>query len=90
MGEKNAEPNLNNYKGIYFDDDNEKFTCPITGAHFRFEEMCKILEKVRIARGDTKVEFDAQKKSTRKGRLDTEESSNDIPSEAIITDRVPV
>ena len=59
MTEKDAGINLNNYKGIYFDDDNEKYTCPVTGAHFRFEEMCKLLEKVRLNRGDPKVDFDA-------------------------------
>ena len=31
--------NLENYKGIYFDDNNQKYTCPKTGAHFKFEEM---------------------------------------------------
>jgi hypothetical protein len=51
--------NLNNYKGIYYDDDNEKYTCPETGAHFRFEEMYRILDKIRVARGDPKVDFDA-------------------------------
>jgi len=51
--------NLNNYKGIYYDDDNEKYTCPETGAHFRFEEMHRILDKIRVARGDPKVDFDA-------------------------------
>ena len=59
MGDKNEEPNLHNYKGIYFDDENEKFTCPISGAHFRFEEMCKILEKIRKSREDLKVDYDA-------------------------------
>lgn len=90
MGDKNGEPNLHNYKGIYFDDDNEKFTCPVTGAHFRFEEMCKILEKIRVTRGDPKVDFNAPKQAAKKIRLDTEESSGDIPTEALITDRIPI
>lgn len=25
---------LENYKGIYYGDDNKKFQCPVTGAHF--------------------------------------------------------
>ena len=50
---------LNNYKGIYFEDDTEKYTCPVTGAHFKFEDMCHRLEKIRVKRGDPKIEFDA-------------------------------
>jgi hypothetical protein len=73
-----AEMNLNNYKGIYFDDDNEKYTCPVTGAHFRFEEMCRLLDKVRVARGDPLVSFDRVQKQP---RVDTEESLTEIPSE---------
>ena len=51
---------LNNYKGIYFDDDNEKYQCPETGAHFKFEDLCARMERIRIKRGDPKIEFDAQ------------------------------
>ncbi len=33
-----------NYKGIYINDEpGQKFTCPETGAHFRFEDMQKRL-----------------------------------------------
>lgn len=36
-----------NYKGIYFGEEpGTKFLCPVTGAHFEFEHMCEILEKV--------------------------------------------
>lgn len=66
--------NLHNYKGIYFDDDNEKYTCPVTGAHFRFEEMCRLLEPIRISRGDPKVDFEAHHRAVNRVRLDTEES----------------
>lgn len=35
-----------NYKGIYFNDDpNSKYTCPETGAHFEFRDMCQRLKK---------------------------------------------
>lgn len=50
---------LNNYKGIYFEDDNEKFQCPKTGAHFKFQDLCGRLERIRIKRGDPLIEFDA-------------------------------
>jgi hypothetical protein len=51
---------LNNYKGIYFEDENEKFQCPETGAHFKFEDLCQRMEQIRIRRGDPLVEFDSQ------------------------------
>ena len=38
---------LMNYKGIYFNDDpNSKYTCPTTGAHFEFGDMCGRLNQV--------------------------------------------
>ena len=41
------EQNLMNYKGIYFEDDpNNKYTCPKTGAHFEFTDMCGRLGQV--------------------------------------------
>lgn len=29
--------NMDNYKGIYFEQEHEKYICPVTGAHFRFD-----------------------------------------------------
>ncbi len=49
MNEKN---NLINYKGIYYQADTEKYSCPTTGAHFKFTELCALLEPIRITRGD--------------------------------------
>ena len=45
---------LNNFKGIYFDNDSEKYTCPDTGAHFNFKVLCRKLETLRIERKDPK------------------------------------
>lgn len=47
---------MNNYKGIYFDQDTEKYTCPRTGAHFRFDELWKYLDHIRRDRGDPECE----------------------------------
>lgn len=33
------DQDLTNYKGIYYGDDNQKFICPKTGAHFKHEEL---------------------------------------------------
>lgn len=36
-----------NYKGIYAEDENnEKYTCPVTGAHFEFNDISRRLLKV--------------------------------------------
>ncbi len=41
------EGGLMNYKGIYFNDDpNSKYTCPKTGAHFEFGDMCDRLAEI--------------------------------------------
>lgn len=34
-----ANQDLVNFKGIYYGDDNQKFTDEETGAHFRFQDM---------------------------------------------------
>lgn len=43
---------LINYKGIYHGNVEEKYTCPKTGAHFKFNNMCQMLESIRRERGD--------------------------------------
>ena len=44
-----------NYKGIYFGDEVEKYTDPKTGSHFRFEDLWRRMEGIRIERGDPDV-----------------------------------
>ena len=44
-----------NYKGQYYDEqgneiEEEKYTCPTTGAHFWFEDITLKLEKIREIR----------------------------------------
>lgn len=49
-----------NYKGIYFEDDNDKkYTCPKTGAHFEFTDMCRRLKKVQARRTQIEVQIAA-------------------------------
>ena len=40
--------NFANYKGIYAEESssNEKYTCPVTGAHFEFNDMSRRLKKI--------------------------------------------
>ncbi len=48
---------LNNYKGIYANDDSgQKFTDELTGAHFRFEDMCRRLSHLKDQLRKTRVE----------------------------------
>ncbi|CAI2364381.1 unnamed protein product [Moneuplotes crassus] len=37
-----------NYKGIYYEDNTEKYECPITGAHFEYKDMCERLNKIKL------------------------------------------
>ena len=38
---------LNNYKGIYANEDaGVKYTCPNTGAHFEFKDLCKRMTRL--------------------------------------------
>lgn len=40
-----------NYKGIYAEEESDqKYTCPITGAHFEFKDICRRLSKVLAGR----------------------------------------
>lgn len=91
---------LNNYKGIYFDDENEKYQCPVTGAHFKFEDLGARLERIRTKRGDPLVEFDSrgnkvyvksvalQNKAVSQGNsnIQRKESSNTRPQMTITAD----
>jgi hypothetical protein len=52
-----AQQDLTNYKGIYADEgeggeggDNVKYTCPQTGAHFEYNDLCKRMKKVQGTR----------------------------------------
>lgn len=36
----------NNYKGIYANDEGQKYQCPETGAHFEFNDLCRRMSKI--------------------------------------------
>ena len=40
--------NLANYKGIYFGDQNEKYTDDTTGAHFKTKDLMARLERAKV------------------------------------------
>ena len=40
-----------NYKGIYAEEEgDQKYTCPITGAHFEFNDLCRRMNKILLHR----------------------------------------
>ena len=50
-GEDEEGQDLNNYKGIYFQDDTgKKFTDPETGAHYQYQDMCQRISKLMVER----------------------------------------
>ena len=46
QSDKNNETDLNNYKGMYFGDQNQKYQDKETGAHFEYNDMCRRLKGV--------------------------------------------
>lgn len=48
---------LINYKGIYFNDNNEKYIDEATGAHFRHEDICQRLLIAKVERNRTDKEL---------------------------------
>ncbi len=44
----NIDPDLTNYKGIYYTDQNQKYQDEKTGAHFDFRDMCHRLTQVLV------------------------------------------
>ena len=52
-GEDDDTDNIDfaNYKGIYAEEESDqKYTCPTTGAHFEFKDVCRRLGKVQLGR----------------------------------------
>lgn len=39
-----------NFKGIYYGDDNKKYQDPVTGAHFEYYDLCKRLSRLKEKR----------------------------------------
>ena len=50
VGEDVDKLDFDNFKGIYFGDDNQKFIDPKTGAHFEYRDFCKRLCTLREKR----------------------------------------
>lgn len=49
LEEEDENVDLNNYKGIYFNEDpGRKFQDEVTGAHFRFDDMSNRLNKLKV------------------------------------------
>ena len=45
-----ANDDLINYKGIYFNDNNEKYIADLTGAHFRYDDIYQRLLIAKVER----------------------------------------
>ena len=68
---------LLNYKGIYFGDDNQKYTDPENGAHFEFNDMCRRLKVIRDKR---KAQEQHQQTNLQKVKEDLKHSLNALQS----------
>lgn len=56
-GQNEAAEDLINYKGIYFNDNNEKYIDDATGAHFRYEDIYQRLLIAKVERNRTDKEL---------------------------------
>eukprot|EP00826_Nyctotherus_ovalis_P065339 TRINITY_DN9602_c0_g1_i3.p1 TRINITY_DN9602_c0_g1~~TRINITY_DN9602_c0_g1_i3.p1 ORF type:complete len:226 (-),score=47.75 TRINITY_DN9602_c0_g1_i3:205-882(-) len=59
---KDVKANLNNYKGVHFDTENQRYQDRITGAHFEYNDLCRRLN-VLLKRTTFKAVATASKKS---------------------------
>jgi len=50
VGSEEKTEDLINYKGIYFEDNNEKYIDEATGAHFRYDDIYKRLLIAKVER----------------------------------------
>lgn len=41
---------LLNFKGMFFENEHQKYTCPITGAHFEPKDLCRRLMLIKNER----------------------------------------
>jgi sugar lactone lactonase YvrE len=41
---------FDNFKGIYFGDKHEKYQDPVTGCHFRYDDLCARMRKLKEKR----------------------------------------
>ena len=58
MGQKKDEGkvfDMLNFKGIFFENEHQKYTCPITGAHFEPRDLCRRLNLVIQERDKTEI-----------------------------------
>jgi hypothetical protein len=79
-GGKTVE-DLINYKGIYFEDDSDqKYSCPITGAHFEYLDMYRRLKRVLNERTkEDQQEIDLEHQKLKQGQLNIDDLlKNDI------------
>lgn len=71
---------LNNYKGIYANEDaGVKYTCPVTGAHFEFKDLCKRINRLADRRAEMDRQWDRQQAQKQKAT----EFSSSLMSEKI-------
>ena len=55
LGKSNTNNNVDlaNYKGIYYNDQNQKYQDEVTGAHFNYHDMCRRLNELISQRVNT-------------------------------------
>ena len=81
---------LNNYKGMFYDDPEEKYSDPITGAHFEFTNICQRLQIALKDRRETEIAEEAASCKEREIEMDSarrRESRNIMKLKMIIREK---
>ncbi len=68
---------LQNFKGLYDDDESEKYFCPDTGAHFNFDKIYDLLTELKNIREQTNETFICEGEVTRNRSTNLSENFGD-------------
>ena len=67
-GSEEKAEDLINYKGIYFEDNNEKYIDEVTGCHFRYDDLYKRLLIAKVERNHIDKELKISYTSNKNAR----------------------
>lgn len=60
---------LLNFKGMFFEQEHQKYTCPVTGAHFEVKDLCRRLTAIKATREKKKDEEEPAEATAQASKL---------------------
>lgn len=78
-----------NYKGIYANEDNnQKYQCPETGAHFEYNDLCRRLIKLSEKRKVLEEQIYGKKPQAKVSGISGQQAPNEIFSSSIMSEKI--